>query len=221
MAVFVEDSAGAHGSSPVVVSFPVLATTLIHTAGGTVGLAVRGTEVSAPLVRTLGLEMGLFKALLTDERHVHVLAKAPTTNNASADGMTQSSSFEQPSDMLEHYPIYVEMDASNTRVKSFTARVHITDTAEQASFTGGCTVRATQLSANQITLHVGKHQHVVDFPLPVDGVNAKIRAARKSKYVEVSVRTSLLVSNFDTTADCGTDHAGVGYQRRARHNKVL
>ena len=187
-AVFVEDSAGAQGSSSVVVSFPVLASTLIQTASGTVRLTIRSTSYSARLVEKLGLEMGLFKALLTDERHVHILAKAPTTNNASADTRMQPSSFGKSDGTLEHYPIHVEMDTSNTRIKSLTAHVNITDAAEQASFAGGCTIRTAQLTANQVTLHVGKHQHTVDFPLPVDAVNAKIRVARKSKYIEVSVK---------------------------------
>ena len=194
-AEFVEDSAGVHGSSPVVVSFPVLATTLIYAASGTVGLAVRFTEASARLAATLGQEMGLFKALLTDERHVHVLAKAPTTKDTAADEMKLPISPGKSDSMFEDYPIHVEMDISNTRVKSLTAHVNITDMAEQVSFAGDCTVHTTQLSANQATLHVGKYQHIVDFPLPIDAVNVKIRVARKSKYVEVSIGTSLLVSD--------------------------
>ena len=194
-AVFVEDSAGVHGTSPAVFSFPVLASTLIYTASGTVGLAVRSTQTSAPLARTLGPEMGLFKALLTDERHVHVLARAPTIKDTATDEMKQLVSPKKSDSTIDDYPIHVEMDTSNTRVKSLTAHVSITDRAEQVLFAGGCIVRTTQLSANQITLHVGINQHIVDFPLPIDAVNAKIRVARKSKYVEVSIRTSLLASD--------------------------
>jgi len=217
-AVFMEDNAGAHGTSPVVLSFPVLATTLIHTSGGTVGLAVRSSMSSMPLVKKLGLEMGIFKALLTDERYVHVLAKAPTTSDAAADATMPPAPLAN--DAIEHHPIHVEMDASNTRVLSLTAHVSITDAEEQVSFVGGCAVRTTQLSANQLTLNVEKYQHTVAFPLPVDALTAKIRLARKSKYVEVSVRTSLIecrVSNI--TTDSSTDDIYIGCQRRARYHQ--
>ena len=195
-AVFIEDDAGAHGTSPVVLSFPVLATTLIHTSGGTVGLAVRSTMSSMPLVKKLGLEMNIFKALLTDERHVHVLTKAPTTSNAATDATMPLAPLGRSDDAIEHYPIHVEMDASNTRVLSLTAHVNITDADEQVSFVGGCAVRTTQSSANEVILYVEKHQHTVVFPLPVDALTAKVRVGRKSKYVEVSVGTPLIMLGF-------------------------
>jgi len=191
-AVFMEDSAGTHGTSPVVLSFPVLATTLIRASGGTVGLAVPSTMSSI-----LGMEMSLFKAPLTDERYVHVLAKAPTTSNAATDAATPPAPLERSDDAIEHHPIHVEMDASNTQVLSLTAHVNITDAEEQGPFVRGCAVRTTQLSANQAILYVEKYQHTVSFPLPVDALlNAKVRVARKSKYVEVSVRTSLIMPGF-------------------------
>ena len=195
-AVFIEDDAGAHGTSPVVLSFPVLATTLIHTSGGTVGLAVRSTMSSMPLVKKLGLEMNIFKALLTDERHVHVLTKAPTTSNAATDATMPLAPLGRSDDAIEHHPIHVEMDASNTRVLSLTAHVNITDADEQVSFVGGCAVRTTQSSANEVILYVEKHQHTVVFPLPVDALTAKVRVGRKSKYVEVSVGTPLIMLGF-------------------------
>jgi len=195
-AVITEDSAGTHGTSPMVVSFPVLAPILILTSGGTVGLAVRSTLSTTSLVTKLGLGMGIFKALLTDERYVHVLAKAPTTNNSTADVAASPITHGRSDGAAEHYPIHVEMDDSNTRVQSLTSHIDITDAAEQASLVGGCTIRTTQLSANQVILHIEKHQRIVAFPLPVDAVNAKLRVARKSKYVEVSVSASLLVSDF-------------------------
>jgi len=195
-AVITEDSAGIHGTSPMVVSFPILAPILILTSGGTVGLAVRSTMSTTPLIIKLGLGLGIFKALLTDERYVHVLAKAPTTNISAANGAASPITHGGSDSAVEHHPIHVEMDDSNTRVQSLTLHIDITDTAEQASLVEGCTVRTTQLTANQAILHIEKHQQIVAFPLPVDALNAKLRVARKSKYVEVSVRISLLVSYF-------------------------
>ena len=195
-AVFMEDNAGVHGTSPMVLSFPVLATTLIHSSGGTVGLAFRSTRSSMPLVKILGFELSLFNAPLTDERHVHVLAKAPTTSHAAADDAAPPVPIGRSDDAIEHNPIYVEMGASNTRVLSLTAHVNITDAEEQVSFGGGCAVRTTQLSANHVILYVESYQHTVAFPLPVDALNARIRVARKSKYVEVGIRILLIMASF-------------------------
>ena len=195
-AVITEDSAGTHGSFPIVVSFPILVPILILTSGGTVGLAVRSTMSTTPLMMKLGMGLGIFKALLTDERYVHILAKAPTTNNSAADGAAPPITHGGSDGAVEHYPIHVEMDGSNSRVQSLTSHIDITDAAEQVSLVGRCDVRTTQLSANQVILHIEKHQRIVAFPLPVDAPNAKLRVARESKYVEVSVRASSLVLDF-------------------------
>ena len=194
VAVIAEDSAGTHDTSPMIVSFPILAPILIHISGWTVGLTVRSTMSTVLLVEKLGLEMNIFKALLTDARYVHVLAKAPTTNYSTADGAAPPLSHERSDGAVEHHPIHVEMDESNsTRVQSVTMHIDITDGAEQASLVERCTVRTTQLTANQVILHIEKHQHIASFPLPVDALNAKLRVAQNSKYVEVSPRTSSLV----------------------------
>ncbi|KAI6100535.1 hypothetical protein F5141DRAFT_1031364 [Pisolithus sp. B1] len=210
-AVVVEDRAGINGTSPLIVSFSVLSTTLIYTSGGTVGLAVRSTLGTAGLTQKLGLEMCLFKALLTDERHAHVLAKAPTTGG---DMVNLDCSLEPPKSDTERqsHLIHAEMDKSNTQVQSLTAHVDIVDPEGQASLTSGCAVTVEQLSPNKAKLHVDQYEHVISFPFPVDAANAKLRIARKSKYVEVVAPMTLtlnvkgeanIAGNFRTAFDCG------------------
>ena len=196
-AIIAEDGSGTHGTSPLIVSFPILAPHLIHTStrGGAVGLVVRCTMSAISLAEKLGVELNIFRVLLTDAQYVHVLAKAPTTNNSTASGAASPLSHGRSDGAVEHHPIYVEMDDSNTRIQSLTSHIDITDAAEQASLVGRCTICTTQLTANQAILHIEKHLHIASFPLPVDALNAKLRVARKSKYVEVSVRISLLVSD--------------------------
>ncbi|KAI5988215.1 hypothetical protein EDD15DRAFT_1391097 [Pisolithus albus] len=210
-AVVVEDRAGINGTSPLIVSFPVLSTTLIYTSGGTVGLAVRSTLGTAGLTQKLGLEMTLFKALLADERYAHVLAKAPTTSNGT---ISSERSLEPPKSDAKRQgrPIHAEMDKSNMQVQSLTAHVDIVDPAGEASLTSGCAVTVEQLSPNKAKLHVDQYEHVISFPFPVDTANAKLRIARKSKYVEVVApmtltlnvkRESKIAGNFRTAFDCG------------------
>ena len=195
-AVITEDSTGTNGTSPMVVSFPILVPTLILNSDGAVGLAVRSTLSNMSLMEKLGPEMSIFRARLTDERYVHILSKAPTTNDSATDDVVSPITHGKSDGVVEHHPVHVETDASNTRIQSLTSHIDITDAAEQVSLVGGCAVRTTQFSVNQVILHIEKHQRIVAFPLSVDALNAKLRVARKSKYVEVSVRTSLLVSDF-------------------------
>ena len=198
VAVIAEDSAGTHGTSPMIVSFPILAPHLVYTStrGGAVGLVAHYTTSAISLAENSGRDLNVFRALLTDARFVHFLAKAPTTNNSTVGGAAPPLSHGRSDGAVEHHPIHVEMDDSNMRVQSLTMHIDITDAAEQASLVGRCTVRITQLTANQVILHIEKHQRIASFPLPVNALNARLRVARKSKYVEVSARTSLLVSDF-------------------------
>ncbi|KAI6043438.1 hypothetical protein EDC04DRAFT_2651237 [Pisolithus marmoratus] len=210
VAVIIEDRAGINGASPLIVSFPVLSTTLILSSGGTVGLAVRSTLSTAMLTQKLGLEMCLFKALLTDEQYVHILTRTPTTKNDTINSDRQL--VPQLDAQSQGHPIHVEMNKSNTQIQSLTAHVDITDPAGQASLTSGCAVTVEQLSMNTAKLHVDQYQHTISFPLPVDATNAKLRVARKSKYVEVIVPMTLTLNvkeesdvagKFRTTFDGG------------------
>ncbi|KAI6007655.1 hypothetical protein F5J12DRAFT_912959 [Pisolithus orientalis] len=212
VAVVVEDGAGIKGTSPLIVSFPILSTCLMIMTGGTVCLAVRPTFDTMPLSRKLGLGMCLFKASLTDERFVHVLARAPTTSN---DATTEVQPLASPTLLDatdEGYSIHVEMDKSNTRIQTLTAHIDIVDPAEQAALEGGYAITAVQLSPDKAKLQVGEYQRVVSFPLPVDIADAKLRVARKSKYVEVIAPMALtlgvkeernITGSFKTAFDSG------------------
>ncbi|KAG6328214.1 hypothetical protein ID866_10875, partial [Astraeus odoratus] len=191
-AVILEDSAGIQGTSPLIVWFPVLSTTLIHTSGGTVGLAVRSTMRSTPLVQKLGLEMVLFKSLLTDERHSHILSQAPVSTTVSTPANEVSKTVCPTSEEISGcHPIHVAMDKSSTQIQSLTARADIVDFAGQTALANGCNVVAKQKSLDQVIIHMEQYQQAVAFPLPVDVEKAKLRVARKSKYVEVVAPTTL------------------------------
>ncbi|KIN92918.1 hypothetical protein M404DRAFT_91962, partial [Pisolithus tinctorius Marx 270] len=211
VAVVVEDRAGIEGTSPLIISFPILSTCLMIMTGGTVCLAVRPTLRTLPLSRKLGLGMCLFKALLTDERFVHVLARAPTSNDTTNEVRPLvSPTLLDTTD--EGYSIHVEMDKSNTRIQTLTAHVDIVNSAEQAALEGGYAITAVQLSPDKAKLQVGEYQRIVSFPLPVDIADAKLRVARKSKYVEVIAPMVLaldvkgernITGGFRTTFDSG------------------
>ncbi|KAI6043442.1 hypothetical protein EDC04DRAFT_2600114 [Pisolithus marmoratus] len=194
VAVVIEDRAGINSTSPLIVSFPILSTSLIHTSGGTVGLAVRSTLATAMLTRKLGIGMCLFKALLTDER-------TPTTKNDTINSDRQL--VPQLNAKSQGHPIHVEMNKYAHPIARRT---------RQASLTSGCAITVEQLSMNTAKLHVDQYQHTVSFPLPVDATNAKLRVARKSKYVEVIVPMTLtldvkeesnVAGKFRTTFDGG------------------
>ncbi|KIK13866.1 hypothetical protein PISMIDRAFT_371194 [Pisolithus microcarpus 441] len=211
VAVVVEDEAGINGMSPMIVSFSALSTIIIRTSGGTVGLAVRPNIGAEALVQKLGLEMYLFKALLTDERYCHILTRAPTTRNDTICSENPLVPVKLDAKRQGHL-IHVEMDGSNGQIRSLTAHVDIVDPVGQASLASGRAVTVEQLSPNKAKLHVDRYEHVISFPLPIDTANAKLRIARKSKYVEVVAPMTLTLNvkgesdisgNFRTAFDCG------------------
>ncbi|KAI5981818.1 hypothetical protein EDD15DRAFT_2534946 [Pisolithus albus] len=184
VAVVVEDREGINGTSPMIVSFPVLSSTLIYMSRGTVGLAICPASGNPALIAKLGLHLSLFNVPLTDERYVHILTSSPTTGNDTINSEYPLIPPKLDTESQGH-PIHVEMDESNTEVQSLTAHVDIVDPVGQASLASGCAVTVEQLSPNKAKLRVDRYEHVIFFPLPVDTVNAKLRIARKSKYIEV------------------------------------
>ncbi|KIK13865.1 hypothetical protein PISMIDRAFT_17684 [Pisolithus microcarpus 441] len=211
MAVVVEDRDGINGTSPMIVSFPVLSSTLIYMSRGTVGLAICPTSGNPALIAKLGLQLSLFNVPLTDKRYVHILTRAPTTGNDTINSEYTLGPPKLDADSQGH-PIHAEMDKSNTEVQSLTAHVNIADPTGQASLASGCAVTVEQLSLNKAKLHVDQYEHVISFPLPVDVANAKLRIARKSKYVEVIAPMTLTLNvkgesditrNFRMAFDCG------------------
>ncbi|KAI6131225.1 hypothetical protein EV401DRAFT_451070 [Pisolithus croceorrhizus] len=212
VAVIVEDRAGIKGTSPLIVSFPILSTCLMIATGGTVSLAVRSTIGTMPLSQKLGAEMCLFKALLTDERWVHVLSKAPTSENDTTNEVHPLVPPTLLDETDQGHPIHVKMDESNTLVKTLTAHLDIVHAAEQAALTSGCPITVEQASLDKAKLRIGEYQWIVSFPLPIDITNAKLRIARKSKYVEVVAPIVLglddkkersIAGNFRMTFDSG------------------
>ncbi|KAI5986911.1 hypothetical protein EDD15DRAFT_2174355 [Pisolithus albus] len=211
-AVIVEDRRGIKGTSPLIVSFPVLSTCLMVMTGGTVGLAVRSAIETMPISQKLGSGICLFKALLTDDRFVHVLSRAPTSGNDMADEVHPLVPPTLLDEIDQSHPIHVEMDVFNTPVRTLTAHVDIVNPAEQAALTSGCAITAERMSLDRAKLHIGEHQRIVSFPLPVDIANTKLRVARKSKYIEVVAPTVLtlndkgeqnITGNFRMTFDSG------------------
>ncbi|KAI6131242.1 hypothetical protein EV401DRAFT_2254568 [Pisolithus croceorrhizus] len=195
VAAIVEDRTGIKGTSPLIVSFPILSTCLMMVTGGTVGLAIRSTFKTGPLSRKLEPGMCLFKTLLTDERFIHILSRAPTAGNDTTDEAHPLVPPALSDETDPGRPIHVEMDMSNRLVKTLTAHVDIVNPAEQAALTGRRAITVEQLSLNKAKLHVGEYQRTVPFPLPVDITNAKLRVARKSKYIEVVAPMALTLDS--------------------------
>ncbi|KIJ65882.1 hypothetical protein HYDPIDRAFT_87876 [Hydnomerulius pinastri MD-312] len=179
-----EDRAGRFGNSPLIVSFCASSAALMLDSDATVGLILRATpRVAAKFSGKLGLDLSMFRAQLTDTRHVHVLAQRPkSSTGCSADTILLS----QPvSDAIPETTACVQMDESCSKVQSFAIRTDVTDLTAKSLLAGGSAVSVEQASALEARVHIGSYEHIVSFPLPVDVSNAKLRVARKSSYIEV------------------------------------
>ncbi|KAG6335832.1 hypothetical protein ID866_3268 [Astraeus odoratus] len=179
-----EDSAGLYGKSPMIVSFYAPSASFMHSdTSADVFLGLHPTFAARHRQ-----DFQLFNAALTDETCVQVLAQCPMPANASP----VATSSVGPSDQVNMGQIIsAQMDKSCLRIQSLTARVDISDPVGQTALASGATVTVEQVTLDQIRMNISRYQHLVDFPLPVDVTNAKLRVARKSKYVEVVAPMSL------------------------------
>ncbi|KAF9228361.1 hypothetical protein BS17DRAFT_773573 [Gyrodon lividus] len=186
--LIVEDQAGRFGESSLIVSFSVPSSSVMLSAldsAATAGLTLRGTPaVSAKFFGKLGPNLSMFRAQLMDTKHVHVLAQPPTSSTASQRDTTPPMKPVLP-DVIPEKITRAQMNESCTTVKSFTVRKDITDPIAKASLASGVAVTIGQVSMHEACVRIGTCEHVIDFPLPVDVGNAKLRIARNSSYVEV------------------------------------
>ncbi|KAJ7168671.1 hypothetical protein C8R46DRAFT_1092306 [Mycena filopes] len=188
--IFKEDPEGRKGSSPIVVSFTMSAglLTLERPEDTRICCSVRSTPASVmTLVPLLGIEQSLFSANLTDEYHVHILPQDPFP---LAKPVAASSNQNQISGIGQVEPVVVDLDEECELVSHLTSMVLVENADAKQAFSAGAMPEISQLSPCVMKLSIGDHSQSVIYPIPVVGVQNKLRLARKSSYIEVIVPPS-------------------------------
>ena len=173
-ATFVEEKEG-ESASPLVVFFSAPSSSLLLSYNATVGFRTR----PSPRSFSTTLLEAIFSAPLEDSRHVHILAEPPFPPVSPA--RDRCKLVRQESKRA----IGVQMNESFTEVHSFMIRIDIDDPARQASLVAGSAVKIESTPPQGASLYIGSYAEKIDFPLPVDATNTKLRVARKSMYIEV------------------------------------
>ncbi|KAH7926984.1 hypothetical protein BV22DRAFT_1032325 [Leucogyrophana mollusca] len=194
--VIEEDTARRFGTSALIVSFYMPSPALMVEPQATIGLGVHSTLASSFLfMPILGSGMRIFEAAIGDAQHVHVLSKGPSSTGEHQKLRRKADESEvAPSNLkMKSSPVTITMDNSCANVSTLTARADIADPIAQSLLAGGSAVNVEQASPMRVRLRLDSYKQLVAFPLPVDATRAKLRVARKSKYIEVVA--PLLLSN--------------------------
>ncbi|KAG2347544.1 hypothetical protein BDR05DRAFT_876468 [Suillus weaverae] len=190
-----EDVTRRYGSSPLVVWFWVPSVALSYENRLSVGLSVLSTPATCmSLGMKLGLNLSLFRADMGDERLVHILRQRP---NAVSEGPVEKSMQISSRPMKTPGATFVRLDRECKKPLSFTTRVDIVEPEMKASLTSGATPTVNQVSMHSIAIVLGDKSLQFPFPLPVDAKKAKLRIARKSLYIEITLPLKLALGETD------------------------
>ncbi|KAG2153345.1 hypothetical protein DEU56DRAFT_774736 [Suillus clintonianus] len=189
------DANGRYGTSPLVVWFWVPSFVLMNVRRGTVVLSVLPATASLALTMKLGLNLSLFQADMGDEQLVHILRQRP---DAGPD------SFGERGVQIGSRPMtttgartFVTLDKECETPQTFTTRVDIIEPEMKASLISGATPIVNQVSMHSIAVVLGGNSLKLPFPLPIDAKKAKLRIARKSLYIEVTLPLKLALGGTD------------------------
>ncbi|KAH7906338.1 hypothetical protein BJ138DRAFT_1094271 [Hygrophoropsis aurantiaca] len=179
-----EDKTGRFGTSNLIVSCWLPAATFFMEPLMSIGLGIHSTPATSfALMAKLGPKLRLFDAKVEDTRFVHALAGHPTPSRDCPQLTATSEKTTPPK--IGASTTAVCMNSSGTKISTFTVHLNVVDPIAQSLLTGGSTVHVAQVSPMSMHLCLDSYKQLVLFPLPVDATRAKLRVARKSKYIEI------------------------------------
>ncbi|KAG2344363.1 hypothetical protein BDR05DRAFT_931827 [Suillus weaverae] len=190
-----EDATGRSGTSPLVVWFWVPSVVFLNQHQLSVVLSVQPTPATCISAMRLGFDLSLFRADMGDKKLVHILRQRP---NAVPESPEEKSMQISGRPMKTPGATFVTLDKECKKPLSFTTRVDIVEPEMKASLTSGAIPTVNQVSMHSIAIVLGDKSLQFPFPLPVDAKKAKLRIARKSLYIEVTLPLKLTLGETDS-----------------------
>ncbi|KAG2366721.1 hypothetical protein BDR07DRAFT_1606707 [Suillus spraguei] len=141
--------------------------------------------------------LSIFHADLGDEQLVHILRQRPNAGPESPD--EKNLQIDSRPMKTSGTCAFVTLDRECQSPLSFTIRVDIVDPEIKASLTSGATPTVNQVSMHSIAIVLGDKSLQFPFLLPIDAKKAKLRIARKSLYLEVTLPLKLVLG--ETASD--------------------
>ncbi|KAG1860793.1 hypothetical protein F4604DRAFT_1957715 [Suillus subluteus] len=200
-----EDATRRYGTSPLVVWFWVPSVVLSNEHQLSVVLSILPTLATCTLAMQLGFDLDLFRADMEDEKLVHILRQRPNSVPESPEEKSIQIS-DRP--MKTPGATFVTLDKECKKPLSFTTRVDIVEPEMKASLTSGATPTVNQVSMHSIAIVLGDKSLQFPFPLPIDAKKAKLRIARKSLYIEVTLPLKLALGETDSDMFPVIPHGG-------------
>lgn len=203
----IEDPRGKLGQSSLVVAFYVPTWLLAISPEQTlVTLAVKSTPMHSSFASKLGFGLRLHSAPLMDTESVFVVRSLPTLGPTShgAGAITRAASGSR-----SHIPpatimtTQAQFDDSGHVLRTLTARMVVEGGTKLELAKPSTQVTLSQGGSCQIDVHIGINiVEQLKYPYPVDGDNTKLRIARKSGWIEVSLFRVLSLLVYDDNIFC-------------------
>ena len=194
-----EDTEGWRGQGDLIATCPVPAFMLLTgpRKGIRVALVVNTAPSTVQFSQKLGIRMRVYECGLDDEKHLHILRKAPGSSQNKQQPVQKTEARSTPEDQRS-FP-FVSLNHDGT-LKSISIHAEFSkDSDECRLLKEGVSVTASQLSPCTMNLQIGKRSHHLVYPYPIDGSCCKTKIARKQSWVEVAVPISpaLMRGGFD------------------------
>ncbi len=185
------DPNGWSGNSPLVVSFYVpVAALQVEPKTAIIKLWIAPSVQALKMFQgTLGLDMTVNQAAISDKEHVYISKYLPGQNGYPIAGgvATTNDSVASIGKMKETATISVDINGQLGVITSLTGRIDIVSKQGKALLTDKAPIELFQKSPFDIDIVFGKHEltYPIHFPVPVAREKSKTRIARKSGFVEV------------------------------------
>lgn len=198
------DPLGKSGSSPLILTFWIPSWTLTLTRKEiTVALAVQKVSQTSKLSSTLGSNLELYATSFEDKDHV-LLGEALPRIEGHREVPTSPVFAKYP--VPPETPVRAAVSTDSTSIQSFVIRVEVNDKDAQAQLAQKTTpINVVQKSPHSVELTLGTTlKKILSYPFPVDGIEAMLRIARTSHYIEVCVFTFTRREVLTTFTGCYT-----------------
>jgi len=186
----IEDRLAWSGTSPLLVSF--YAPTwmlLLQPRMASVEFGLQSTpQTSQAFIRTLGLQLSVYRTSLADTDHVYIskhlpnqfgklsICNSPACNTGVPDSIAS----------LANTTITAVVNSETAKIASMTARSEIVSANNKTTLQAGGQVTSVSTTPFNFTVSIHPELNIaVDFALPMLDSGLKIKVARKSSYIEL------------------------------------
>ncbi len=185
----IEDTRGINGDSPLIITFYMPSIWLLTSSPVQIGFHLHTTPATIRFIPKLGMQLSIFSTSLTDTEHVQVVRHRPGNREESVFFRSQPKIL--PPDSASAGKVNMIFDKTRTKVTSLVIRDNINDGQEVKSLASGAVVKDQQIADCSILVTFKGYRRIFTFPYPISSRDRKVRIARKSSYIEVSLNLSL------------------------------